>query len=48
MSCTNTTLRHIAERRPDNLDAMARIAGMGEQKVERFGSAFLAAIQQET
>ena len=43
LSCTHGTLRQIAERRPDTLDAMARIQGMGEQKIERFGPAFLDA-----
>jgi ATP-dependent DNA helicase RecQ len=41
MSCTASTLRHIAERRPGDLDALARIPGMGAQKTERFGPAFL-------
>jgi ATP-dependent DNA helicase RecQ len=41
LSCTHTTLRHIAERRPATLDEMARIQGMGEMKVDRFGRAFL-------
>jgi len=47
MSCTRTTLRQIAERRPGSLAELARVSGMGEQKVERFGAAFLAAIQEE-
>ncbi|MCI2399785.1 DNA helicase RecQ [Aliiroseovarius subalbicans] len=47
MSCTTTTLRQIAERRPAALSDLARIAGMGEQKVDRFGAAFIAAIEEE-
>ncbi len=47
MSCTRATLRHIAERRPASLDALGRIAGMDAQKLERFGTAFLAAIAEE-
>ncbi len=47
LSCTRTTLRHIAERRPATLDALGRIPGMGEQKLERFGAAFLAVIAEE-
>ncbi|HHB81158.1 MAG TPA: DNA helicase RecQ, partial [Aliiroseovarius sp.] len=39
LSCTRTTLRHIAERRPTSLDALGRIAGMGAQRLERFGAA---------
>ncbi|WP_421702474.1 DNA helicase RecQ [Aliiroseovarius sp.] len=47
MSCTNTTLRHIAERRPGSLKDLARIQGMNEAKADRFGAAFLAIIQEE-
>ncbi len=47
MSCTHSTLRQIAERRPRTLDEMARVQGMGPQKTERFGSAFLAVLQEE-
>jgi len=41
LSCTHSTLRQIAERRPDTLEAMERLPGMGSQKAERFGPAFL-------
>ncbi len=44
VSCTPSTLRHIAERRPQNLDALARIPGMTRQKADRFGPAFLEII----
>jgi len=44
LSCTHTTLRAIAERRPRTLADLARIQGMGEAKVDRFGEAFLAVI----
>ena len=44
LSCTQTTLRHIAERRPANLADLDRIPGMGGQKTDRFGAAFLAVI----
>ncbi len=47
MNCTNSTLRQIAERRPATLAELARIQGMGEHKMARFGDAFLAAIQEE-
>ena len=47
MSCPNTTLRQIAERRPATSSDMARIQGMSEHKMARFGDAFLAAIQEE-
>jgi len=47
MSCTNTILRHIAERRPSSLADLARIQGMNDAKTDRFGPAFLAIIQEE-
>lgn len=47
MACTNTTLRHIAERRPSSLEAMERLPGMGAHKTARFGMAFLAVLQTE-
>jgi ATP-dependent DNA helicase RecQ len=45
LSCTHSTLRLIAERRPSTLAELSMIQGMGEQKVERFGAAFLAILQ---
>ena len=45
LSCTHSTIRQIAERRPDSLDDLARIPGMGDLKVERFGPAFLDVIR---
>ena len=47
LSCTHSTLRAIAERRPSTLGEMAAIQGMGEQKVERFGAAFLVVLRDE-
>ncbi len=44
LSCTQTTLRKIAEARPSSLADLERISGVGPQKAERFGAAFLAAI----
>ncbi|MBL4927025.1 DNA helicase RecQ [Fuscibacter oryzae] len=46
MSCTNTTLRHIAEQRPSSLSELAQIIGMGEQKIDRFGAAFLEVLRE--
>jgi len=45
LTCTHATLRQIAERRPGSLEDLARISGMGEQKAERFGAAFLEVLQ---
>ena len=38
------TLIEMAEKRPDTLDAMARIGGVGAKKLENFGDAFLEVI----
>ena len=46
LSCTHSTLRHVAERRPRSLEDMARLPGMGAQKVERFGHRFLEILDQ--
>jgi ATP-dependent DNA helicase RecQ len=46
LSCTHSTLRQIAERRPSTLAELAAIQGMGEQKVDRFGAAFLAVLRE--
>jgi ATP-dependent DNA helicase RecQ len=46
LSCTHSTLRQIAERRPSTLAELAAIQGMGEQKIERFGAAFLAVLRE--
>ncbi len=45
LSLSQSTLRHIAEARPATLTDIDRIAGMGAQKTERFGAAFLEAIR---
>ena len=47
LSCTLSTLRQIAERRPGTLGELADIQGLGAQKIDRFGAAFLAAIKGE-
>ncbi|QDY70007.1 DNA helicase RecQ [Qingshengfaniella alkalisoli] len=38
------TLVEMAEMRPDSLDAMARVNGVGAKKLERYGTAFLLVI----
>ncbi|MES2914933.1 MAG: DNA helicase RecQ [Pseudomonadota bacterium] len=47
LSCTHSTLRAIAERRPSTLGELSGISGMGEAKVERFGAAFLAVLRED-
>ena len=46
LSCTQTTLRHIAEAKPSTLAELARIQGMGDQKLERFGEPFLEVLRE--
>ena len=46
LSCTHSTLRQIAERRPSTLSELHGIQGMGELKVDRFGAAFLAVLRE--
>ena len=46
LSCTHSTLRVIAERKPRSLTELERIQGMGPQKAERFGPAFLDTIRR--
>ena len=46
LSVTHSTLRLIAERRPSTLTELQRIQGMGDQKVERFGEAFLSVLRE--
>ncbi|PPB79640.1 ATP-dependent DNA helicase RecQ [Albidovulum inexpectatum] len=47
LACSASTLRKIAELRPRDLSALARIPGMGPQHVERFGAAFLQILSEE-
>ncbi|SDW27765.1 DNA helicase RecQ [Roseicitreum antarcticum] len=44
---TDRTLIEMAETRPQTLDDMARITGVGATKLERYGSGFLAVITGE-
>ena len=40
----DTTLFEILERRPDSLDALGEVNGVGKAKLERYGRAFLDAL----
>jgi ATP-dependent DNA helicase RecQ len=46
LSCTHSTLRQIAERRPSTLGELHAIQGMGELKIDRFGEAFLSVLRE--
>ncbi|MEM1064695.1 MAG: DNA helicase RecQ [Pseudomonadota bacterium] len=41
------TLIEMAEARPETLDAMARVGGVGAKKLERYGATFLEVIRGE-
>jgi len=46
LDCPTTTLARIAEAKPDSREALARIKGMDEARLERFGPDFLNAIAE--
>ena len=46
LSVTHSTLKLIAERRHSTLSELQRIQGMGDQKIERFGEAFLQVLRE--
>ena len=46
LSCTHSTLRQIAERRPSTLGEMQAIQGRGDLKTDRFGTAFLEVLRE--
>ena len=41
----DSTLEEMAKTRPDNLEAMRYISGVGEQKLDKYGDSFLTIIQ---
>lgn len=47
LSCSTSTLRQIAERKPVSLENLERVSGMGAVKVERFGPAFLDILKDD-
>ncbi|SFG84185.1 ATP-dependent DNA helicase RecQ [Palleronia marisminoris] len=46
MSCNASTIRWIAERRPDSLEQLSRAPGLTEPKFDRFADAFLAVCRE--
>ncbi|MGW8310988.1 MAG: DNA helicase RecQ [Thiogranum sp.] len=44
----DSTLRELADRRPLSREAMRGITGVGEQKLARFGEAFIAVIRSQS
>ena len=44
MICSDKALRGMCRRRPHTLDELLEVPGIGEQKAEDFGDAFLREI----
>lgn len=42
----DATLREMTSERPQNIDALSRLSGVGARKLEAYGEAFLAVIKQ--
>ena len=47
VSCDAALLRRVVKARPASLDDLARVQGMNEQRLDRFGPAFLGALGAE-
>ena len=47
MNCNSSTLSKVAQIKPNSLDALERIRGVGPAKAARFGAAFLKEIEVE-
>jgi ATP-dependent DNA helicase RecQ len=47
LTCSRSTLAKVVEAMPASHDALARVSGMGDQKVKRFGDVFLSLIAAE-
>ncbi|HYG06539.1 MAG TPA: DNA helicase RecQ [Stenotrophomonas sp.] len=43
----DSTLRNIAEQRPDSLDALARVGGIGGSKLSRYGERLLEVVREQ-
>ena len=43
---TNAQLAQIAEKKPQTIASLAQIEGVGQGKCEKFGAAFLRAVQE--
>lgn len=46
MICADRTLEHLARARPETLEALANIYGLGESKIKKFGEALLSALRE--
>jgi ribonuclease D len=46
MICADRTLEHLARERPETLEALAAIYGLGESKIRNFGEDLLRALRE--
>ena len=46
MICPDRTLEHLARARPETLEALASIYGLGESKIKKFGEDLLRALKE--
>ena len=46
MICPDRTLEHLARARPETIEALAQIYGLGESKIKRFGDELLRALRE--
>jgi len=46
MICPDRTLQHLARERPETLEALAAIYGLGESKIKNFGEDLLRALRE--
>jgi ribonuclease D len=46
MICPDRTLEHLARARPETLEALAEIYGLGESKIKKFGEDLLRALRE--
>ena len=46
MICPDRTLQHLARERPETLEALANIHGLGESKIRNFGEDLLRALRE--
>ncbi|HEX7314644.1 MAG TPA: HRDC domain-containing protein [Pyrinomonadaceae bacterium] len=46
MICPDRTLEHLARARPETLEALADIYGLGESKIKKFGDELLRALRE--
>lgn len=46
MICPDRTLEHLARARPETLEALADIYGLGESKIKKFGEELLIALRE--